>query len=199
MRVLVIGASGTLGQAIVRELAPRHEIVRASRKGADVTVDITSPDSIKRMYEAAGPLDAVACAAGAVHWGPLVDMTGEQWRIGLDDKLMGQVNVVMAGLGRLNPGGSFTLISGILVREPIRAGAASSMVDGAIEAFVRAAAIELPRGLRINCVSPTLFVESVNAFGAFFPGFKPVPVAEAARAFAKSVEGAHTGRTYVVE
>lgn len=199
MRILVVGATGTLGQAIIRELAPRHEIVRASRKGADVAVDITDMESVRRLYATVGALDAVACAAGNVHFGPLTQMQPEHLQLGLADKLMGQVNLVLAGIERVNAGGSFTLISGILSHDPIRAGASASMVNGAIDSFVLAAAIELPRDLRINSVSPTLFVESVPAYGPFFPGFKPVPVAEAARAYAKSIEGAQTGRTYVVE
>lgn len=197
MRILVVGASGTLGQAIVRELAPRHEIVRAGRSG-DVRVDMTSLDSVRRMYEAVGPLDAVACAAGHVHFGPLADATVDDLQASLASKLMGQVNLVMEGRGRLRDGGSFTLISGVLSRDPIRSGTSASMVNAAIDGFVLAAAIELPRGLRINSVSPTLFDESVGAYGPFFRGFRTVPVADAALAFAKSVEGAQTGRTYVV-
>src|SRR5438874_9405498 len=45
-------------------------------------------------------------------------------------------------------------VSGILNDDPIFAGVAASTVSGALEAFVRAAAIELPKGLRINVGEP---------------------------------------------
>jgi NAD(P)-dependent dehydrogenase (short-subunit alcohol dehydrogenase family) len=112
---------------------------------------------------------------------------------------MGQVNLVLLVQSSVRDAGSFTLISGVLSADPIRAGSSASMVNGAIDAFVRAAAIELPRGLRINSVSPTVFEESMDGYGPFFRGFKPVSVAQAALAFAKSIEGAQTGQTYCVQ
>jgi len=198
MKIIIIGATGTLGKAIVEELGTRHEIVRAGRSGADVQVDITSLDSVKAMYAHVGAVDAVICAAGNVHFGALTDITPGQYEIGLKDKLMGQVNLVLAGQQIINDGGSFTLISGVLSDDPIRWGSSASMVNAAIDAFAKAAAIELPRGIRINSVSPTVFTESMDKYGAFFRGFKPVAVADAALAFAKSVEGAQTGKTFVV-
>ena len=198
MKIIVVGATGTLGKAIVAELGSRHEIVRAGREGADVKVDITNLDSVKAMYAQVGTIDAVICAAGNVHFGALTDITSEQYAIGLNDKLMGQVNLVLAGQHVINDGGSFTLISGVLSDDPIRWGSSASMVNAAIDAFVHAASIELPRGIRINSVSPTVFTESMDKYGAFFRGFKPVAVADAALAFAKSVEGAQTGKTYTV-
>ncbi|MFJ1254881.1 short chain dehydrogenase [Cupriavidus sp. CuC1] len=198
MKIILIGASGTLGQAIGRQLGPRHQIVAAGRAGADVQVDIKDPASVRRMYVQVGVFDAVVCAAGNVHFGTLGEMTPEQFSIGLKDKLMGQVNLVTEGQHRIADGGSFTLISGILSQDPIRGGSSAAMVNAALDAFVAAAAIDLPRGIRINSVSPTVFVESMAVYGPYFSGFKPVPVDDAALAFAKSVEGAQTGRTYQV-
>lgn len=198
MKIIIVGASGTLGKAIVEELSPRHEIVRAGRKGADVEVDITSFDSVQRMYQKIEKFDAVISAAGNVHFGPLSDMTPAQYGIGLADKLMGQVNLVLAGQRHISDAGSFTLISGVLSHDPIPWGTSASMVNAAIDAFVKAAAIELPRGVRINSISPTVFAESMEHYGSYFRGFKPAPVADAALAFAKSVEGAQTGQTYTV-
>lgn len=198
MKIIIVGASGTLGQAIVAELGSRHDVIKAGRNGADVQVDIKDPGSVKAMYKQVGPVDAVVCAAGNVHFGALGEFTPEQYEIGLKDKLMGQINLVLAGRSLINTNGSFTLISGVLDRDPIVMGSSAAMVNGAIDAYVRAAAIELPRGIRINSVSPTVFVESMETYGAFFRGFKAVPVADAALAFAKSVEGAQTGQTYRV-
>ena len=106
----------------------------------------------------------------------------------------------MSCVGRehIADGGSFTLTTGVLSHDPIRAGSCASMVNGAIDAFVRAAAIELPRGLRINAVSPGVILESMPAFGPFFRGHEPVPAARAALAYSKSVEGALTGQVFSV-
>jgi NAD(P)-dependent dehydrogenase (short-subunit alcohol dehydrogenase family) len=197
MKILVVGASGTLGSAVVAELAGRHEVIRASRNG-DVQVDIRDIDSIRAMYEKTGPLDAVVCTAGKAHFGPLADITAEKMAIGINDKLMGQVNLVLEGTRHLVDGGSFTLVSGILGEEPIRAGANASLGNGAIDSFVRSAAIELPRGIRINSVSATVFEEAMGHYGPFFRGFKPIPVADAALAFSRSVEGADTGKVFRV-
>ena len=197
MRVLLVGASGTVGQAAAGGLA-RHQIIRAGRSSGDVTVDLTSGDSIRAMYQTVGKVDAVVAAAGHVHFGPLVGMTAAQFRKGLDDKLMGQVNLVLLGLDHVNDGGSFTLTSGVLDRDPVRQGANAAAVNGALGAFVKAAAIEMPRGIRINAVSPGLLEESVEAFDGFFPGHEPVSSARVGLAYAKSVDGALTGEVIIV-
>ena len=198
MRLLVVGASGTIGRAIVAELEPRHEIITAGRSSGDLTADITDPASIRTMFEKAGPVDAVVSAAGHVKFAPLEDMGAEDYEIGLKDKLMGQVNLVLIGRDYLSDGGSFTLTTGVLDTDPIVQGTSASMVNGAINAFVMAAAIEMPRGLRINVVSPGVIEEAMEAYAPFFRGFEPVPAARAALGYARSVEGAQTGQVYRV-
>lgn len=202
-RILLIGASGTLGRAVVAELSPRHDIVAAGRNSGDVRIDIADPNSIRAALTKAGPLDAVCCAAGSVEFLPLSEIApasiGEsRYTLGLTDKLMGQVNLALAARDVLKDGGSITLISGLLSEHPIAGGTSASMVNGALEAFVRAAAIELPRGLRINVVSPGVFAESMAELAAYFRGFESVPVARAALAFSRSVEGLQTGQVYRV-
>jgi NAD(P)-dependent dehydrogenase (short-subunit alcohol dehydrogenase family) len=135
---------------------------------------------------------------GKVHFGPLLEMTDEQFWVGLRDKLMGQINVVLIGQQYMNDGGSFTLTSGILTDEPIREGANATTVNLALDGFVRGAAIELPRGIRINAVSPTVLTESLEDYGPYFRGFEPVTAQRAAQAYLRSVEGAQTGRVYRV-
>ncbi|TCV92406.1 NAD(P)-dependent dehydrogenase (short-subunit alcohol dehydrogenase family) [Luteibacter rhizovicinus] len=198
MKILIVGAGGTLGHAVVAELGQRHEIVSAGRQSGDLRVDIADPASVRALFEKTGPLDAIVCAAGSVHFGPLDTFTEEQFARGINDKLMGQVRLVREGVAHLRDGGSFTLITGILTDQPIVQGVSASMVNGAVEAFVRAAAIELPRGIRINAVSPTILTESMGSYGPYFRGFEPVPAARAALAFSRSVEGAETGRVYKI-
>lgn len=196
-KVLLIGPGGTLGRAVHGELNLRHEVIVASRS-ARLKVDIADGASLERLFKRVGKVDAIVCAAGNVHFGALAEMTDALYSIGLRDKLMGQVNLTLIGRDYLNDGGSITLITGILAEHPIRLGSSASMVNGAIEAFVRAAAIELPRGLRINAVSPNVFVESMPGYAPYFRGFEPIPVARAALAFSRSVEGAQTGQVYKV-
>ena len=132
MRILVVGAAGTVGQAAVKALSARHQIFSAGRSAGDVTVDLMSEDSVRAMYAKLGKLDAVVACAGHVHFGPVSAMTPEQFRKGLNDKLMGQVNLVLLGMEHVNDGGSFTLTSGVLDRDPVRQGANAAAVNGAI-------------------------------------------------------------------
>lgn len=198
MKIILVGAGGTIGQAIDRELRERHDIVRVGRNSGELQVDIADPASIRRLFEQTGPFDALISAAGNAHFGALEELSAKEFAVGLDDKLMGQINLVLIGREFANEGASFTLTSGVLSEDPIRYGAAVSTVNAALDGFVRAAAIELPRGLRINGVSPTILEESLPAYGPYFRGFKAVPAATVALAYAKSAEGRQTGQVYRV-
>lgn len=198
MRIVVVGATGTVGQAVVAALQDAHEIVKVGNTGGDHQVDIADSGSIRRLFETVGRFDALVSTAGKVHFGEFAKLTEKEFEIGLRNKLMGQVNLVLIGRDYINDGGSFTLTSGLLSHDPIRFGAAASLVNGALDAFVRGAAIELDRGLRINVVSPGVLVESLPVFGPYFRGYDPVPGERVGRAFLKSVEGLQTGQVYHV-
>lgn len=198
MKILVIGGTGTIGKAIVKELAARHQVIVAGRTKGDVQCDIGSEESIHALFSKVGKVDSVAVAAGNVHFEEFSKMKTSDYYIGLNHKLMGQVNVVLIGLPFVNDRGSFTLIGGILSNDPIRTGSSASMVNGAINGFVTGAAIEMPRGIRINVVSPTVITEAMEEYGPYFRGYEPVPAASAALAFSKSIEGLQTGKVYPV-
>ncbi|MEV5507570.1 short chain dehydrogenase [Streptomyces orinoci] len=199
MKVLVIGASGTVGSAVRALLLERgHEVVTVGRSGtADVIADMTDPGSVSRMYEQVTGLDAVVCAAGGAVFRPLPQLTAEDFEATFRGKALSQLELVRQGARHVAPQGSFTLISGVLTEEPIVAGAAVSAANGAVEAFARAAAIELAPQ-RVNVVSPTLVAESADAYGAFFPGIEPVPARRVALAYLRSLEGHATGQIYRV-
>ncbi|MEO1160077.1 MAG: short chain dehydrogenase [Pseudomonadota bacterium] len=199
MRIIVIGAQGDIGRAACAELSDRHEVIKAGRSNGDLRVDITDRASIDEMYRKAGKVDAVVATLGDVHFGPLSDFTEDQFMLGLTNKVMGQVSVVLAGLNTISDGGSFTLTSGVLDRDPIRQGTGAATANGALGGFVKAAAIEMPRGLRINVVSPGLLDVSVPRYGSFFPGHEPVSSKRVRLAYAKSIEGALTGQVIIVE
>ncbi|PXX67781.1 NAD(P)-dependent dehydrogenase, short-chain alcohol dehydrogenase family [Pseudomonas sp. LAMO17WK12:I10] len=198
MKILLIGANGTIGSAVDKELSQRHEIIRIGRTSGDFQVDISNSASIRALFEQTGRFDALICAAGNVSFAPLGEMSAQHFALGLQDKLMGQVNLLLIGREFANDGASFTFTSGILNRDPIRSGASAALVNGAIDGFVRAAAIELPRGLRVNSVSPTVLEEAMDSYAPYFRGYKPVPGADVALAYAKSVEGLQTGQTFIV-
>jgi NAD(P)-dependent dehydrogenase (short-subunit alcohol dehydrogenase family) len=197
-KIVVIGATGTVGQAVSAALKARHEVIEVGATRGQFRVDSTDPASIERLFSEIGKVDGVVTATGKLHFGPLPEISVEQFWVGLRDKLMGQINVVLVAQQYVNDGGSFTLTSGIVGDEPIREGANATTVNLALEGFVRGAAIELPRGIRINVVSPTVLTESLGAFAPYFRGFEAVTAQRAAQAYLRSVEGAQTGRVYRV-
>ncbi|CUL21235.1 TPA: short chain dehydrogenase [Listeria monocytogenes] len=202
MKILLIGASGTLGSAVKDRLEKKAEVITAGRHSGDVTVDITSIDSIidsiKKMYEQVGKVDAIVSATGSATFSPLTELTPEKNAVTISSKLGGQINLVLLGIDSLNDKGSFTLTTGIMMEDPIVQGASAAMANGAVTAFAKSAAIEMPRGIRINTVSPNVLEESWDKLESFFQGFVPVPAAKVARAFEKSVFGAQTGESYKV-
>ncbi|MEO3876593.1 short chain dehydrogenase [Nonomuraea sp. B12E4] len=195
MRILLVGATGTLGGSVLEVLRERgYDVVTASRKGSDVVVDITEPGSIQAMYERVGTVSALASCAGGVPWLPFGELRHQDVLDGIAGKVVSQVELVRQGLAWVT--GSFTLITGVLARDPLRTGAVAALANGAVEAFVRAAAIEVTQ--RVNAVSPTIFTESVELYGDLFAGFEPVPVRRAASAYVRSIEGHQTGRIYEI-
>ncbi len=192
MRVIVVGATGTIGRAVVELLAGRHEVVTVGHSSGDFQLDIASKSSIEAFYEAVGPFDAVVSAAGVARFGALRDLTDQDYALGLANKLMGQVNLVRVGLDYVKDQGSFTLTSGVLSREPMRGSAAISMVNAGLEGFVRAAALEMPRGVRINVVSPIFATETMRIMGMDTAG--GMPAARFAPSYQESVEGRRSGQ-----
>ncbi len=190
------GASGTIGSAVSELLARDHQVIRVGHSRGDATVDMTDGASIAALFAGIGRFDALVVASGSVAFNALTEMTDEQWQLGLQSKLMGQINLTRAAIPYLNDKGSITLISGILSEEPINWGVSATTINGAIEHFVKGAACELPRGLRINVVSPTVLEESMDKYADFFPGFVPVPAARVAQAYQKSVLGVQTGQIF---
>jgi NAD(P)-dependent dehydrogenase (short-subunit alcohol dehydrogenase family) len=191
MKIIVIGASGTIGKEIVKALSPAHEVFGVCRKSA-IPVDIRQVDSIRSMYARIGKVDAVLCAAGSGAWKPLSRLSDEDFQTSLGYKLMGQVNVIRYGLDVLSDGGAIAVTSGMVSREPMVGGAAMSLLNGGLEAFVRAAALEAPRGIRVNAVSPPWVSETLTEMGMDPAG--GLPAATVAKAYVATLEGMQTGQ-----
>jgi len=164
MRVVVVGATGTIGKAVVAALERDHEVLPASRN-AKICVDITDPESIRAMYRTIGAIDAVISAAGQARFAPLEQLTDADFQFSLNNKLMGQVNLVRFGMDSMRDRGCFTLTSGILSRSPMKGSGVISLVNAGLEGFVRAAALEAPRGIRVNIVSPPWITDTLRSLG----------------------------------
>jgi NAD(P)-dependent dehydrogenase (short-subunit alcohol dehydrogenase family) len=193
MRILLIGATGTIGQAVTAALSARHDIIPASRDKAHEKVDLSDPASIRALLKRVGRVDAIISAAGQAAFKPLADLADEDFAFSIENKLMGQVNVARFGLASLADNGSVTLTSGVLAQQPIPGSAAISLVNAGLEGFARAAALEAPRGIRVNVVSPPWVSETVQAMG-WPPVPGALPAAVVARSYVESVEGRMTGQ-----
>ncbi len=153
-------------------------------------MDITSQESVEALFAQTGEVDAIVSTTGNLHFGPLSTMTDSQFNLGLQDKLLGRNSHRRWSASIFCATGSITLVSGIVAQEPIAQGVNATTVNAGLEGFVRAAACELPRGIRINLISPTVLSESLAAYGDFSqasPAFPPPPwrrpIAAALKAF----------------
>ena len=199
MKIIIVGATGTVGKTAVNALSGRHEVIHVGKTSGDVQMDIEDIDSIRAMYEQVGKVDAVVSAVGHVHFGPVHEMTSDQFMEGINGKVLPQVDLVLAGLDYVNDDGSFTVTSGVTNRDPIRGGSCAAAANGALDGFVTGAAVDMPRGIRINAVSPEVLEACREAYDGFFPGHVHVSNEAVGLAFCKAVEGCLSGQVIIVE
>jgi NAD(P)-dependent dehydrogenase (short-subunit alcohol dehydrogenase family) len=192
MRILIVGATGTIGSSVATALHGRYDLVLASQQKSPERVDIADPESIRALFARTGRVDAVVNAAGRAAFKPLSELTDADFDFSLRSKLMGQVNLFRIALDSITDNGSFTFTAGYLARHPMRGSAAGSLVNAALEGFGRAAALEAPRGIRVNVVSPSWITETLQKLGRPLTG--GIPAAAVAQAYVRSVEGGETGQ-----
>ena len=193
MRIIVVGATGTIGRPLADALAERHEVVRVGHRNGDFQVDATDPGSVERLFRDAGPFDALVSLVGGARLKPVAELTEEDFEFSFRHKLMGQINLVRAGLPHVRDGGSFTLTSGVLSQEPMPGSSAITLVNRGLEGFAFAAALEMPRGVRINVVSPPWVTETLEELG--WDTSIGMPAAQVAPAYVECVEGSRNGET----
>ena len=199
MKILLVGASGTIGTLVQQRLIERHhQVISAGRTSGDYQVDLTDVASIRQLFEQVGTVDAIVSTSGAATFAKVTALTPEMNMVAVTSKLLGQVNLALIGQHYLNQNGSITLTTGIMKDDPITEGASAAMANGGVAAFVKSAAIDLEDGKRINCVSPNVLEESMDAYSEAFIGFTPVPGYKVATAYLKSVEGRQTGQEYQI-
>ena len=195
-KIVVFGATGTIGKAVVAALSPNYEVLQVGNRQGELKADLADTGSITNVFKAVGKVDAVVSAAGAARFAPLEKLSDEDFHFSLANKLMGQVNLVRIGIDYLNDNGSITLTSGILSHQPMVGSAVISLVNAGLEGFMRAAALEAPRGIRINVVSPPWVTETLKALN-MDPSLGK-PAIEVAKAFVKSIEGNQSGEVIEV-
>ncbi|PHQ80972.1 MAG: short chain dehydrogenase [Coxiella sp. (in: Bacteria)] len=199
MKVLVIGASGNIGSGIVTNLACDTEVITVNHSSGDYQIDLADPASIVALFKQVTKLDAIVCAASrGVVFKPLTDMTAADYQASLQQKLLGQLTVAIEGIKALNDNGSITLTTGVFNRDFVKQGTAAATINNAVEGFVRAASLDLPRGIRINAVSPALLDVSAKAYAEYCPGFNTVSTASVAKAYRRSIYGIQTGQVFEV-
>jgi len=199
MKIIVIGALGAVGKAAINAMGDQYDVIKVGRTSGDIHCNLENMEDIRRLYSKTGRVDAVVVAIGHGFFGPVAEMQADQFLQGIEHKVMPQVNMVLEGIKHMNDGGSFTLTSGVLNRDPIRGGAAAAAANGAIDSFVLGASVDMPRGIRINAVSPGLLDVSVERYEGFFTGFEPVSSERVGLAYLKSITGASSGQVLVVD
>ena len=193
MRILIIGGNGTIGRPVANHFGQNNEVIIAGRSQGDLKIDISNTSSIKEGLNQIGKLDAIVCIAGEAKWANFDELSEEDYYIGLRSKLMGQVNLVRLGRNHLNPNGSITLSTGILADDPVVKTASASMVNGGIHSFVKAAALEMDNGIRLNVVSLGVVQDAYEKYKYYFPGHNPVSMEKAVNAYVRSVQGRGNG------
>jgi NAD(P)-dependent dehydrogenase (short-subunit alcohol dehydrogenase family) len=165
MKIVIIGATGTIGKEITKLSNHRGNTVIAASRNGEFQVNIDDLQSIEQLFENIPAVDAIICAAGNASFGSLQELSDEQIELGLKSKLMGQVNLVRKGLNKLNPGGIIILTGGIFAHKPWPQTSNIAMVNAGLEGFVRAAALELQDGKRVAIIHPPLVRETAKAMG----------------------------------
>ncbi len=193
MKILIIGGNGTIGKTVVSHFKENNEVIIAGRTNGDVIVDIADSSSIKSMFENTGKVDAIICIAGEAKWANFNELTEDDYYIGLKSKLMGQVNLVRIGQNYLNPNSSITLSTGILADDPVVKTTSAAMVNGGIHSFVKAVALEIENGIRVNVVSSGMVVNAYEKYKDYFPGHNPIPMNKVINGYVRSVKGKGNG------
>ncbi|WP_223070446.1 short chain dehydrogenase [Paenibacillus caui] len=192
-RIIVIGGTGIIGSAVVNALEPKYEVISASRNSS-IRVDLDDMDTVDKLFTKVGKVDAVVCTAQS---GKLTPLNSAQWD---DDftfgmkKLTGQVELFRRAINNLNDHGSITLTSGTF-KEPLPGSSVGHIVNYGLEGFVRAAALELPRGIRANVVSPGWVKETLKILG--MDDAKGTAANVVAQSYVEAIEGNMQGRVLI--
>lgn len=165
--VVVIGAGSGIGRAVAvdaahagatlilggRTAAPLDETARLSGGATVRVVDATREEDVEAFFESIGPFDHLVSTIGFSVSGLIGELRAEAIREAMAAKLWAPIFLVKHGAHRIAADGSFTFFSGIRGARPAARSSITSLVNGGLEAFVKAMAVELGP-VRVNAVSP---------------------------------------------
>lgn len=197
MKALVIGYSGTIGNAVTRLLQEKgYEVIPASRS-TDPGINMEDPSSIDNFFAGIDEVDAIVAVAGDVAGGPIDKLTDEQVELSLKSKLAGQINIVRKGLAKLRPNGVFVITGGMLAFMSWPQTSMYTMVNAGLDAFAKAAALDLTEGRRIVIVHPPYVAETAAKLGM---DTSPWPKAdETAKAYLEAIGSNKNGESVFVK
>ena len=189
MKIIIVGASGRIGREVDNALSGSHDIIRVGAHSGDVQCDYTVPDSIRDMFEKIGKFDSlISVVGGDSVFKPLADLDDEDFRFGFERKFLGQIRLLKLGDNFVRDSGSFVLTSGFLSQYPNPYSVATGPLNALVDTFVKNTAPLLPRGIRVNVVSPAPIVEPGRE------GKGLVTAAETAKLYVEAVENNITGK-----
>lgn len=194
-KVIVVGSTGVIGKKVVQLLEENYQVITVNRSSGDYRLDMQDANAVEEMFKSVGSFDALIATSGYGKWGSIDEHTIQDYHDGLNSKLMGQVNLVAIGRKYAAQGACFVLTSGILAHTPTIGGISLSMINSAVEAFVRGAALEI-KDMRVDCVSPSFAKETMELMG--MDSSTGVPAAEFAKLYIKAIEGKETGIIYEI-
>jgi NAD(P)-dependent dehydrogenase (short-subunit alcohol dehydrogenase family) len=189
MRIIIAGASGRIGKEVDKALSENHDIIRVGARSGDVQCDYTTPNSVRDMFEKIGEFDSlISVIGGDSIFKPFADLDDDDYRYGFERKFLGQIRFLDLGESFVRDNGSFVFTSGFLCQYPNPYSIATGPLNAAVDTFVQNTATLLPRGIRVNVVSPAPIVEPGQE------GKGVVTAAETAKLFVEAVESNITGK-----
>jgi len=196
-QILVIGGTGIIGNAVVDLLRSEHEVIAIGKSSGDYQVDIEDRASIEKMFEDIKDIDGVISTTGMATLAPLDQLSDADIDLALNNKLRGQVNLILEGLKHVKEGGFITLTTGAASHTPFPGGAAITMACAGLEGFVKAAEVEKGKNIRINVVRPAMVTESMKLFNLDVP--YSVSANDTARVYKAVAERMESGQLYNIE
>lgn len=195
MKIVLIGATGTIGKVVVEELS-EHDIISVGCSSGEHQIDIEDRDSIEALFEKVGTVDAIVSATGVIAFAPVKELSYQDIKKSIDNKILGHINLFQIGSRYIREGGSITFTSGYLAQNPMMGGSAVSMVNAALDSFAKASAFELGTSLRVNTVSPRFVKETMELMG--MDSTYGISAADTAKAYRYALESKETGQAFDV-